>query len=90
MTITLVENLPNRPPNALDIECTFNNGAPAQQWRLPFALGQPLPQNAAQFSCLPVPGVNLVTMPNIQSRTVIAHYPVAPITERFQVSSVHV
>ena len=80
--ITLLQNLPNRAPAALDVRYEFN-GAPTQTWRLTNVNPD---RDVAVFTadC----AVNLINQLNVRSRTVIGHYPAAPNTEERQISSV--
>jgi hypothetical protein len=90
MTITLVNNLDNhRAPASLQLEYTLPGAV--HTWNLNFA--GPLPQGVVQITpngAVPVGAApaNPVTVANVQSRTLIAHYPTAPNTVRNQVSSV--
>lgn len=81
--LTLMENLPNRAPAALDVEYTYDNGQRPSTWRVT-AIG-PDTDRAVVVVNSPV---NLSNVPNVKTRKLIGHYPVDPITREFVISSV--
>ncbi len=83
--LTLLENLPPQDPAALNVEYTYNNDLPTDNWPVQ-ATGATTNTNVITVNN--PPGINLVNRPNVATRTLIAHYPVAPITRRIAISSV--
>ncbi len=83
--LTLLENLPAQVPAALNVEYTYNNGSPTENWPV-LAIGANINTNVITVNN--PPGINLVNRPNVATKTLIAHYPVAPTTRRIVISSV--
>jgi hypothetical protein len=101
ITITLVQDLDTRPPAALQLEYALNGEAKRPTWDLTPTGGPP---TGLHFQCNAAPahqaalvppgipathGLDPVPVANVQSKTLIVHYPTAPNTVRIQVSSVH-
>lgn len=83
--LTLVENLPSQAPAALNVVYTYNNGNPPSNWGVN-AVGADTNTNVIVVNN--PPEVNLVTQPNVATRKLIAHYPVAPTQIDIVISSV--
>ena len=81
--LTLVQNLPNRPPSAMHVNYTFRNAPPAN-WPVQPVGAAPQDTAVAVVNC----GTNLLTQQNVQSRTLTTDYPTPPTTVVTQISSV--
>jgi hypothetical protein len=81
--LTLAENLPADPFSALDVHHTYNNGNNPNTWRVT-AVSQAPNDNVITVNA----PVDLINIPNVATRTLIAHYPVAPITRTIVILSV--
>jgi hypothetical protein len=81
--ITLMQDLPANTPSALDVRYTYNNGQPPSTWQVT-PIGKDKDTAVVNVNC----AVNLRTVPNVKTRTLIAHYPTQPHTREFPISSV--
>lgn len=81
--LTLVQNLPNRTPSAMNVNYTFR-AAPPASWPVTPVGAPPQDTNVAVVNC----GANLVTQQNVLSRTLTTHYPTPPTDVVTGISSV--
>lgn len=81
--LTLMENLPADPPSELDVRYTYNNGNDPTTWRVD-AVGDV----TNEFVITVNAPVDLINIPNVETKRLIAHYPVEPITREIVISSV--
>jgi hypothetical protein len=79
--ITLLQNTQNRPASMLEVVYTFAAGP--QSWQV-------TPTDTAQDRAVidVESGRDLINQPGVQSRVLQAHYPTAPITVDYPISSV--
>src|SRR4051812_35921344 len=82
--LTLLDNLPAQPPNALEVRYTYTDGTPATTWALQ-PVGPTVNTNVLVANCA---GHNLLAPQHVHTRTLVAHYPVAPVTREITISSV--
>jgi hypothetical protein len=81
--LTLMETLPANPPAALQVRFTYRNGTPPTTWPVS-AVGPDFDTAVLVVNC----AANLLNVPDVATRTLIAHYPHAPFTRDFAISSV--
>lgn len=81
--ITLQETLPAAPPSALEVRFTYPAPTPPTQWPVT-AVGPDVNTAVVVVNC----AHNLLNVPNVRTRTLIAHYPVAPIVRELAISSI--
>ncbi|HEV7885180.1 MAG TPA: hypothetical protein VGO81_16525 [Solirubrobacteraceae bacterium] len=81
--LTLLQDLPANPPSALDVRYTYNNGHHPSTWQVT-AVGPDTDTAVVRVNC----AVDLRNVPNVKTRTLIAHYPTQPHTREFPISSV--
>ncbi|MEA2130725.1 MAG: hypothetical protein QOJ85_3616, partial [Solirubrobacteraceae bacterium] len=81
--LTLLQDLPANAPAALDVRYTYNNGQHPSTWQVT-PVGPDTDTAVVNVNC----AVNLRTVPNVKTRTLIAHYPTQPHTREFPISSV--
>lgn len=80
--LTLLENLPANAPSALQVRYTYNNGNPPNTWAVN-AVGPDTDTAVVVVNT----AANLVNVPNVETRRLIAHYPTPPHNREFVISS---
>lgn len=81
--ITLAQNLSANQPAALQVRYTYTNGAPASTWGV-----TPVGQDTNTAVVVVNAPVNLVTVQNVATRTLLVHYPSSPNPQEIAISSV--
>jgi hypothetical protein len=79
--ITLLQNTQNRPASMLEVVYTFAAGP--QNWQVT-PIGPVQDTAVIEVEC----GHDLINQPGVQSRVLRAHYPTAPTTVDYPISSV--
>lgn len=79
--ITLLQNTQNRPVSLLEVVYTFPAGP--QSWQV-----TPIDVVEDRAVIKVESGRDLINQPGVQSRVLRAHYPVAPTTVDYPISSV--